>query len=100
MLGSVELRRHDEDHGVGEVAYAVGAADRGRGVARRAVGLVCAWAFGEVGLRRIELLTHLDNVASQRVAAACGFACEGVRPSARVVRGRSVDLVIFALDRY
>src|SRR5262249_38858737 len=39
----------------------------GRGVATRAIDLVCGYAFGEAGLHRVEAGTLLDNVRSQRV---------------------------------
>jgi RimJ/RimL family protein N-acetyltransferase len=51
---------------------------RGCGVARRALGMLADWAFGELALERLELETDADNVASQRVAEAAGFEREGV----------------------
>ncbi len=86
------LARHD----VGEVGYSVKSAARGRGVATRAVDLVAGWAFDELGIRRMELRTHLENHASQRVAEKAGFVREGVERSSRILRGERYDVYCFS----
>ena len=60
-----------------EVGYWHSAAARGRGLARRAVALLCDWALGPLGLRRLHLLVDLDNGPSHAVAVACGFRPTG-----------------------
>ena len=52
---------------------------RGRGVATRAVRLVCEWAARELGLTTLELVIHADNAASHAVARAAGFTHGGER---------------------
>lgn len=99
VVGSAELKVSDWSQQVGEVAYAVGSTDRGKGVATRAVELLSRWALGQVGLERLELFTHPENIASQRVAQKAGFVREGIARSARVMRGHRVDLVRFSLIR-
>jgi RimJ/RimL family protein N-acetyltransferase len=49
---------------------------RRRGVALGAARLVVAWAFGELGIERLELLTYPGNEASQALAAKLGFTRE------------------------
>src|SRR6185503_13806465 len=49
---------------------------RGRGFAARAVRLVAAWAFAELGLARLIAGTAADNIASQRVLESAGFTRE------------------------
>jgi ribosomal-protein-alanine N-acetyltransferase len=51
---------------------------RGRGIAVEALSLVTEWAFRDFGIVRVQLVTHLDNERSQRVAERCGFSREGV----------------------
>ncbi len=55
-----------------ELAYAVGAAYTGHGLARRAVTAVLELTRG-AGVSHVELRITDDNLASQRVAAATGF---------------------------
>ena len=97
LLGAVGLRPGDGT--VGEIGYWTAAWGRGRGVAVRAARLHAQWGFDALGLRRIELLADVENVASQRVAEKAGWTREGVarevRPAPRdaVVRR---DMVVFA----
>lgn len=52
----------------------------GRGYATRATRLVVDWAFGEMGLHRVEANMMPRNRRSLRVLEKCGFACEGRSP--------------------
>jgi len=62
----------------GEIGYQVAPWARGRGVATAAARLIRDWAFDELELARLEIAADVDNIASQRVAQAAGFSCEGV----------------------
>jgi RimJ/RimL family protein N-acetyltransferase len=96
LLGSVGIERSIEDPAVGEVGYWVAAASRDQGVATRAVRLIVPWAFEVMGLARIQLTTHPNNPASQRVAGRCGFQYEGVLRGYREQHGERVDLAMYA----
>ncbi len=61
------------------IAYSVFAEARGRGVAPRAVQLVAAWAFDDLGLTELEITADIENTASIRVAEKCGFSPAGSR---------------------
>lgn len=97
LLGSVGLLRLDDDRTVAEIGYWVAKAARRRGVATRAVRLVSAWGIGDLGIRRVELMTRVENVGSQRVAEAAGFVREGVLRSYLVHRTGLLDVVMFSL---
>jgi RimJ/RimL family protein N-acetyltransferase len=58
------------------IAYSLAPRWRGRGYASRAVRLVTAWAFDQVGIVRLTAGTAPDNIASQRVLEAAGFTRE------------------------
>ena len=75
LLGSIGLRLVD---GNGQAWYWTLPAARGRGVATRALRLLCGWAFDELGLARVQLLAEPENEASQRVAEKAGFQREGL----------------------
>lgn len=62
------------------IGYSVRPEFRGRGVATRAVRLVCDWAFA-AGFQRLVAGTAPDNVASQRVLAKAGFVRESIERS-------------------
>ncbi len=77
FLGTASLLHIYPERGDAEVGYWLAAAGRGRGLARQAVGALCAWALGPFGLRRLHLLTDRENTASQRLALACDFHANG-----------------------
>lgn len=66
--------------GVGEVGYWTAVHARGRGVAPRALELLCVRAFEEYGLTRLELIHQIDNQASCRVAAKTQFPLLQILP--------------------
>jgi RimJ/RimL family protein N-acetyltransferase len=74
LQGSVGLQAIDWDVRAADVGYMLGSRARGRGLATRAVELVAGWAFGTLGLERLELRTMQENTASQAVAERAGFA--------------------------
>ncbi len=51
---------------------------RRRGVALGAARIIVDWAFGELGIERLELLTYPGNEASQALAARLGFTRESL----------------------
>jgi ribosomal-protein-alanine N-acetyltransferase len=78
------------------IGYAVARELNGRGIATAAVGLVCARAFGELGLHRLEAGTLLDNVGSQRVLRRNAFQTIGVSRRYLEIAGAFRDHVLFA----
>jgi RimJ/RimL family protein N-acetyltransferase len=99
LLASAGLVEIEWDDQVGEIGYWVAAPSRRQGVARRAVRLLCAWAFHDVGLYRLQITADVQNAASQAVAASCGFIREGVLRSNVLLKGRRRDTVVFSLLR-
>lgn len=99
LLGTVGLGRLRPGPGgapQGEVGYWVAPWARGAGVATAATRTLAGWAFGH-GFQRLELLTDIENLASQRVAVAAGFQREGVRRGAARDRdGRPSDRIVWA----
>jgi RimJ/RimL family protein N-acetyltransferase len=97
LLGSISLHRIDREQDDGEVGYWIAPAARGRGLAPRAVDMVCRWAFAELGLYRIQLFHAVENTASGRVAAKAGFTPEGrLRQSYRYGDGLRHDELLWA----
>ncbi|MFI6132929.1 GNAT family N-acetyltransferase [Micromonospora sp. NPDC051141] len=96
LLGSIGLTRLSAERATYEIGYWVGPSARGRGVATAATRLLTERAFA-AGAARLELLTHQENVPSQRTALTCGYRREGVRRGAGTPRdGVRPDLVVWA----
>lgn len=75
----------------GVLGYWVDAGCTGRGVASGAAEEVCRIAHDDLGLHRVEAATLLDNVASQRVLAKCGFETYGMAPRYLHINGEWRD---------
>ncbi|MEU1214382.1 GNAT family protein [Streptomyces sp. NPDC005791] len=67
----------------------------GRGLATAAVTRVCEAARDDLGLHRVEAGTVLDNEASQRVLAKCGFERYGTAPRYLHINGAWQDHRLF-----
>lgn len=97
VLGSVGLMRIHEERHVAEIGYWVAAEARRHGIATRAVRLVADWASRDLGIARVELMTRIENVASQGVAERAGFTREGVLRSYLTFGCGLADVVMFSL---
>jgi RimJ/RimL family protein N-acetyltransferase len=86
FAGSLDLRGHPP-----EIGYVLAPWARGRGYMARAVRLATRWAFEEAGLPVVHWRTQAGNLASWRVAHACGFAFHGELPLAIAHRGELCD---------
>ncbi|MEI8412921.1 MULTISPECIES: NUDIX hydrolase [unclassified Kribbella] len=96
-VGSVEIRRIAP--GVGNVSWTTYKPYRGRRVARRAVRLLTVYAFGELGLERLEARVDPENRASARVAIRSGFRREGLLRGAGTMQGERRDVAVYGLRR-
>jgi RimJ/RimL family protein N-acetyltransferase len=82
----------------GTIGYWVAAGARRQGICSRALRVLSRFAFADLELRRLELLTDPDNIASQRVAEKVGFQREGTLRAYLAHRdGRFRDGVMFSL---
>jgi [ribosomal protein S5]-alanine N-acetyltransferase len=71
------------------------AAARGRGVASEMLRQLTAWAV-EQGAERIYLIINVENVASEGVAARCGYTREGVMRSIHLKQGMRTNASLWS----
>src|SRR5262245_12248377 len=96
VIGSIGVRMLH--FSTGHIGYWVAPAARGRGVATNALKALSHWAVDDLGLKRLELMTDPENVASQRVAEKAGSRREGIHRSALEYRdGTRSDSIMFSL---
>jgi RimJ/RimL family protein N-acetyltransferase len=96
FLGLALAPRIEREARTAELGYVVAPAARGRGVATEALRRLTEWAFGELGMLRLELLISVENGASKRVAGRCGYVCEGVLRSLHVKQGVHEDTEVWS----
>jgi RimJ/RimL family protein N-acetyltransferase len=80
IAGGCGLHRRIGPGGL-EIGYWTHVAHVRRGVARTAVARLCAIAFAEPSITRVEIHHDVANPASGAVAAASGFTVVGDRPA-------------------
>lgn len=81
----------------GTVGYWVAQEVAGRGVAPTAVALACDYAFGQLGLHRVEVCICPENAPSLRVVEKLGFRYEGRRSRYIHIDGQWRDHYCFGL---
>ncbi|MFF5703757.1 GNAT family N-acetyltransferase [Streptomyces sp. NPDC012794] len=95
-LGEIMLRRAPEGM---EIGYAVGPAHRGRGLAARAVRVMAAYAFEQLGAEQVILELEAENAASVSVARKAGFGLLDVPLIKGEEKGRPFVLQTWGLNR-
>jgi RimJ/RimL family protein N-acetyltransferase/ADP-ribose pyrophosphatase YjhB (NUDIX family) len=87
---------------VGQLTWSIDPAQRGRGLASRAVRVLTRYALGERGLARVQAYVDPSDLASLRIAGRSGLRREGVLRGLRPHHGEDRsqggrgDLVVFA----
>jgi RimJ/RimL family protein N-acetyltransferase len=99
LLGTVVLHSIDWRHERAEVGFWLVPGARGQGAAVEGVGLMVAWAFDDLHLHRIEMVTlpALPNFARvMALAKRLGFRQEGVMRQRNFERGVRRDTMMLA----
>jgi RimJ/RimL family protein N-acetyltransferase len=96
--GEIGLYFNEPDVSQAMIGYCMVTAWRRKGYATRAVRLLSAWAFEQVGLVRLVAGVAPDNVGSQKVLTGAGFQQEGYQPARQPgPDGTRVDNLLFGL---
>lgn len=97
FVGGVGLNFINRVHQLANLGYWIRTSAAGRGFATSATRLAARFGFTQLGLRRIEIVTAVNNVASQRVAEKAGAVREGVARKRLLIHGESHDAVLYSL---
>jgi RimJ/RimL family protein N-acetyltransferase len=99
-IGYVRIESIDPVHRRASLAIAIGEKDCwGAGFGTEAIRLVLTHAFERLGLRRIELITDIDNARAIRCYENCGFVREGLLRQHRFRYGQPLDMLQMAVLR-
>ena len=75
MIGSINFEKIDAITGEAELGYFLRHDYWGHGLMTECVKNIVYLAFTQFDLKRLYIITHLENKASQRVAEKTGFSC-------------------------
>ena len=95
LAGTGALFAISRPHARAEIGYSLAAAHWGKGYAHEIVGLICAFAFDELGLERLEADIDPRNAASCRLVERAGFVREGLLRSRWRVAGEVTDSAMY-----
>jgi [ribosomal protein S5]-alanine N-acetyltransferase len=99
VIGTCTLSSVNPTHRRAEIGYALARAHWGRGYMAEALPALLRFAFGTLGLHRIEADVDPRNVASLKSLERLGFTREGYLRERYHVNGEVQDTVLFGLLR-
>ncbi len=73
IIGLLYLKKIDWTKKQGELAYCVGYQHERKGIGTSTIRYISTWAFEEMGLKKLQIITHTSNIASVKLAEKCGF---------------------------
>jgi len=89
-VGNVKLAV-DPHHNRADIGILIGEKKYwGQGIARRAIALICDYAFSELGIFKLNAGCYETNLASRKTFEAAGFEIECVRASQFVDQDKRV----------
>ncbi len=96
-IGTIGLHDINRTAERATAGYVLAREARGKGLGRRALGLLCAYAFRELKLARVEVVIEAENAASRATAEAIGFREEGTLRSYMPIAGERRDMLMYGL---
>ena len=99
VIGTCTLSSVDVSNRRAELGYALGRAHWGQGLMREALDRLLAYAFGDLGLRRLEADVDPRNAASIALLERLGFRREGHLRERWMVAGEVQDSLFYGLLR-
>lgn len=97
IAGVIGLFGTDSPNRSAAIGYWLSKAAEGRGIVSKACPVVLRYAFGELGLHRVQICCAQDNRRSQGIPERLGFVREGILRGAERIGDTYADLVVFGL---
>ena len=97
VLGTCGFHNLKEEHRRGELGYEMTPEAWGQGIMTEALAAVLDYAFGPLGLNRVEAFVNRGNHRSGAVLRRGGFSLDGCLREYEFSRGRFVDQECYSL---
>lgn len=97
LLGGIEINHIVRINRLANVGYWVRTSWTRQGIASAALRLVAQYAFGALGLTRLEIVCLPTNLPSRRVAEKGGARLEALSRNRIVMHGMPRDAVVYGL---
>jgi len=99
IVGTALVFKYDAGSARIELGYVIGRAHWRQGYAKEALAGLCVHAFEHMAIRRIEAEVDPDNVPSNALLRALGFALEGRLRQRWTAKDRTYDTNLYGLLR-
>lgn len=96
FLGGAGLNQPNRNHKFYNLGYWIRVSKQNRGTASQAARILAKAAFEDLPINRIEILTAVENIPSQKTAEKAGAMREGILRKRLVIGGRLHDAVMFS----
>lgn len=100
LIGSCVLFLFDFESGTAEMGYALDQPFWGKGYMPEMLNALIGFAFGPLGLRRLEAEVDVRNLPSHHLLLKLGFEHEGVRRENRFMKGEVKTSNIYGLLKH
>jgi len=99
QIGWISHYIGSQNFGWMEIGYALIPSERGKGYGTEAIQIMVDYLFLTKDILRIQVVTNVRNVSSQRVLEKTGFKREGTLRKALYVRGEWADGYLYSILR-
>jgi RimJ/RimL family protein N-acetyltransferase len=97
MVGLAFINQINRTHQMGNLGYLVRLSRLGEGIATAAARLVAQYGFKQLGLQRIEIVVHPENVPSLKVAEKLGAVREALLRNRVLLHGTPCEAYLHSL---
>ena len=98
IIGLVYVKELQKAPQQGELAYCIGYQYEGKGLTSRIVSKIINWAFNEIKLNTLQIISHRTNIGSIRIAQKNGFIFrKTLSKSHQKYNGEFVDMELYEL---
>lgn len=96
FVGGCGLKIDQHRKYIAEIGYFIDEKYWWKGIATASVKILENIAFEKLGIKRIQILIHLKNWASEKVAIKCGYEKEGVMKKSVKMGDEFIDTYLYA----
>ncbi|WP_440118956.1 GNAT family N-acetyltransferase [Paenibacillus sp. QZ-Y1] len=97
LVGSIGYLYIDQENKKTEIGYWLGKEYVGKGLITKSIKVLVNYAFGELGLNKIEIGVATDNMKSRAIPEKLGFTREGELRDYEYINGRYIDRIVYGL---
>ena len=99
FAGSIELKDLDFRNKKTEIGYWLAKEFTGKGIMVKTTKFMIDYAFKELNLNRVSILTATENYASQAIPEKLGFTKEGMIEDNECLYGKFLDNYIYGMTK-